>query len=203
MKKFVTSLLICLLFPALAAAALADGLTPQLELTAGQDCTVYAAPDALAPQGETLVSGGAFQACGLEEGWLLIQYGGGRFGYIAAPEGVDVAALNWETQSAWLTREVTLTDGVSELLTLPAGAWVTALATLDGQVYIESSTGDIVRGFVRPEDLRYDQVFELEEVAGMLTVSPEGHFTLEGELPAGASSVSLTVNGEPLLTVEW
>lgn len=199
MKK----LLIFLLILAFAATALADELTAQTTLTAAQDAPVYAAPDNYAPQGEPLTKGSAFEACGVEEDWLLIRYDGGRFGYIALPEDVDLQSLTWEAQSAWLTREATLTDGVSELLTLPEGAWVTALATLDGQVYIESSTGDIVRGFVQPEDLRYDLVFELEEAAGTLTVSPDGHFTLEGNLPQGASSVSLVVNGEPLFDLEW
>lgn len=202
MKKLLTFALCALLILACAATALAHELVPQAERTAEQDYVVYTAPDELAPQGEMLTLGSAFRICGLEEGWLLIQYNDGRFGYIAAPEGIDVAALDWETQSAWLTHEVVLTDGVGELLTLPEGAWVTALATLEDRVYIESSTGDIVRGFVQPEDLRYDMVFTLDG-AGVLTISPDGHFMLEGELPEGASSVNLTVNGEPFFEIEW
>ena len=151
-----------------------------------------------------MTAGESFQAYGVEDGWLMIQYGDGRFGYIACPEGSDLQPLSWDdAQSAWLLGEVVLTDGVNELLTLPDGAWVTVLMTLEDRVYIESSTGDIVRGFVQAANLRYDMVFASEDGSATLTVSPDGHFTLEGELPEGASGLSLTVNGKSFFEIEW
>ncbi|MCH5287934.1 MAG: hypothetical protein J1E43_10955 [Christensenellaceae bacterium] len=199
MKKLFTVIICALLLLTCAASSLAEELTAfATELTVNQDYSVYSAPDEFSPRSAEndalITAGSSYQAYGEENGWILIQYAvdeeHARFGYILAealPEGVEIEALDWNTQYAHLMLETALTDdplqSQSELLTLPEGQMVTVLAMMDGWVYVESEAGDWVRGFVRQDQLRYDSIYYLADhsenlATGTLAITPYGQLTL-------------------------
>jgi len=173
-----------------------------VQFTSGKKYPVYTGPHAeylRAADGKAAVSTNDWiQVFGVQDGWALIQYDISstqmRFGYIEAsalPGGVQVAPLRFLNQDAYLTRRAALTDdplnSQSTLLTLPEGAWVTWLATMGEWAYVESSTGDLVRGFVPLSSLTMHRVFELADYGfdslaaakgGVLTVLPDGTVTL-------------------------
>ena len=201
-----------------APAIPAGELTAQsIKFTGGQKYEVYSAPDGIwalrGNDNKAVVSTNDWiQVFGEENGWILIQYAIDsehmRFGYIpveSLPKSANVAPLNWKPQDAWLTRETIITDDPlysrSSLITLPEGAWVTALAKMGDWVYVESSTGDYLRGFVKRTDLRYDMVFDLAGysdglAAGTLTVTPEGFMTLSMSLRQESLPASFTLMDE-------
>lgn len=171
----------------------------EIAFTGGKKYTVYQGPGegfGQAGNGKAVVSTNDWiQVFGKEDGWIMIQYDitrdHMRIGWIeesALPKNASVATLIWQGQSAWLSKEATVTDdplySKSAILTLPKGAWVTVLGTLGDWVYIESSTGDLLRGFVKQDALSYDRVFALEDfseqqAAGTLTLSPDGRISLD------------------------
>ena len=107
---------------------------------------------------------GWIQVFGRENGWILIQYetnsSSCRIGYISAqtlPEKSKVPDLLFPRQTAYAIKETSVTDdplrSASTLVTIPAGAEVTALAMLENYVYIEGKTKDLFRGFVPLDSL--------------------------------------------------
>lgn len=153
------------------------------------------------------------QVFGEEDGWILIQYaidkGHMRFGYIPAdalPAGAKVDTLDWKNaKTACLAVDTPVTDDPlysrSELTTLPAGARVTALATMGDWMYIESSTGDFLRGFVKQDALCYDKLYFLSDHSdnladGILTVTPDGRIKLTMGLKGDSSPASFLLKDE-------
>lgn len=174
----------------------------EVKFTSGKKYPVYTGPHAeylRAADGKAAVSTNDWiQVFGVQNGWALIQYDISstqmRFGYIEAsalPGDVQVNTLRFLNQDAYLTRRAALTDDPlntqSPLLTLPEGVWVTWLATMGEWAYVESSTGDLVRGFVPLSAITTHRVFELADhgydslaaaKSGVLTVMPDGAVTL-------------------------
>lgn len=182
------------------------GLTAQeIRFTSGKKYAVYSGPgeDYLrAANGKAAVSTNDWiQVFGTDGDWVLIQYDISsnqmRFGYIRAaalPKNADVQELAFQPVSAYTTRPMTLTDDplntLWPLTTLPEGAWVTWLATMGEWAYVESTTGDAMRGFVPLSVLSTDRVFDLADhqwnanaaaTAGSLTVRADGLVTLQVE----------------------
>lgn len=171
----------------------------EIKFTGGQRYSVYQGPDesyGQAADGNAVVSTNDWiQVFGRENGWMMIQYDitrdHMRIGWIeesALPKNASVSTIVWQEQSAWLSKTATVTDdplySQSAILTLPQGAWVTVLGTLGDWAYIESSTGDLLRGFVKRDALSHDRVYALEnfsgqQAAGTLTVSPDGGVSLD------------------------
>lgn len=191
-----------------------------VQFTSGKKYPVYTGPHAeylRAADGKASVSTNDWiQVFGVQDGWALIQYDISstqmRFGYIEAsalPGDVQVNALRFLNQDAYLTRRAALTDdplnSQSTLLTLPEGAWVTWLATMGEWAYVESSTGDLVRGFVPVSSISTHRVFELSDhtfdsnaaaKVGSLTVMQDGTVTLlvdEWQTKAGAHPLRFEV----------
>lgn len=173
-----------------------------VKFTSGKKYPVYTGPHEeylRAADGKASVSTNDWiQVFGVQDGWALIQYDISstqmRFGYIRAtalPGDVQVDALHFLNQDAYLTRRATLTDDPlntqEPLLTLPEGAWVTWLATMGEWAYVERSGGDLVRGFIPLSSLATHRVFELADQGsdslaaaktGLLTVQPDGTVSL-------------------------
>lgn len=174
----------------------------EVQFTSGKKYPVYTGPHEeylRAADGKASVSTNDWiQVFGVQDGWALIQYDISstqmRFGYIdasALPGDVHVNTLHFLNQDAYLTRRAALTDdplnSQSTLLILPEGAWMTWLATMGEWAYVESSTGDMVRGFVPLSSISTHRVFELADhtfdsnaaaKAGALTVMQDGTVTL-------------------------
>lgn len=180
------------------------GLTAQeIRFTSGRKYPVYSGPG----EGYLRGAGGKaavstndwIQVFGREGDWLLIQYDISsaqmRFGYIAAsalPKNAEAPELDFRPVDARTARDVILTDDplntMGQLATLPEGAWVTWLATMGEWAYVESTTGDAVRGFVPLNALTIDRVFSLADhqwnpdaaaLEGTLTVHADGMLTLQ------------------------
>ena len=171
----------------------------EISFTGGKRYSVYQGPGESYGQAgneKAVVSTNDWiQVFGKENGWIMIQYDitrdHMRIGWIeesALPKSASVATFAWQGQSAWLSKDATLTDdplySKSAILTLPKGAWVTELGTLGDWVYIESSTGDLVRGFVKKDVLNYGRVLALEDFSGrqaegMLTLMPDGRISFD------------------------
>ncbi len=147
-----------------------------IKFAGGKKYSVYAAPDATSyrgANGKAVVSTNSWiQVFGQEGDWILIQYSIDaehyRFGYIQAsslPKNAVVAPLEFADTIAWTTRNISVTDdplyAQTAMITLPEGAPVTWLATLGDWAYIESGTGDNLRGFVPSSSLTTDRVFDL------------------------------------------
>ena len=186
----------------------------EVKFTSGKKYAVYSGPGEgylRSANGKAAVSTNDWiQVFGVEDGWALIQYDISssqmRFGYIAAsalPKNANVDELAFTPVDAYLTRRVSLTDdplnSQSVLLTLPEGTWVTWLATMGEWAYVESSTGDLVRGFVPLSALTTHRVFDLAShrfdteaaaLTGTLTVKPDGTVTLtvDGWLTMGGQN---------------
>ena len=150
----------------------------RVKFTSGKKFAVYSGPgqDYLrASGGKAAVSTNDWiQVFGTEDDWALIQYDVSadqmRIGYIPAsglPAGAQVDELALHPVTAYTTRRTTLTDdplnSQSALLTLPEGAWVTWLATMGEWAYVESTTGDMVRGFVQSAAITTDRSFDLAD----------------------------------------
>ena len=158
------------------------------------------------------------QVFGEEDGWIMIQYDISsdhmRIGWIrgsALPDDARVASLNFAASSAYTTRRVSVTDDPlfteTAVLTLPEGVWVECLATMGEWAYIESSTGDLIRGFVPRSALTSDVVFRLENhpdatlqqypLRGTLTITGTGDVTLSitgaASMPNGRSAASFVL----------
>ncbi len=114
------------------------------------------------------------QVFGKENGWVMIQYAISdthmRIGWIPEqdmPEGAKVEDLDFSHITAYTNKTTSITDdpllSKANLLTLPEGCWVTCLATMDNWAYIESTTGDVLRGFVPTTDLRTYMQFDLRD----------------------------------------
>lgn len=204
MKKMICAMLCGLLL--LTGAATAEetegGMLTAAEMAfvPGGTYAVYSGPgeDYLrAEDGAAAVKAeGSVEVFGVTDGWALIQHAVGedrmRIGYIdasALPEEAETLTLRAE--DAYLKRRAALTDdplhSQSALLTLPEGAWVTWLATMGEWAYVESTTGDAVRGFVPLSYIETHRVFELADhgfdslaaaKGGALTVMQDGTVTL-------------------------
>ena len=174
-----------------------------IKFTGGRKYEVYQGPGegyGRGGNGKAAVSTNDWiQVFGREDGWIMIQYDLSRdhmrIGWIresALPSGVQVPELRFSSRAAYTTRSVSLTDDPlftgDTVLTLPQGAWVEWLATMGEWAYVESSTGDQIRGFVPRSALTTDAVFHLENhpdqslqqypLRGTLTIASSGKVTL-------------------------
>lgn len=190
-------------------------LTAQsIKFTGGRKYEVYQGPGegyGRSGNGKATVSTNDWiQVFGREDGWIMIQYDIAsdhmRIGWIresALPEGAQVPTLRFSPSAAYTTRSVPVTDDPlfsgSTVLTLPQGAGVECLAIMGEWAYIESSTGDQLRGFVPRSALTSDVVFRLENhpdltlqrypLKGTLTITRTGTVTL------AIASADCTPNG--------
>lgn len=186
--------------------------SPELQVypvnfTGAKKYDVYSAPDKSSVRGangKARVSTNSWiQVFGTEGDWVLIQYSIDvshyRFGYITSvslPKKANVPALQFNKTNAWTVGTVSVTDdplySQSALTTLPEGSWVTWLATMGNWAYIESSTGDYVRGFVPVSSLHTNQQFDLQSI-------PMGDTpVLEGTLLLDPSSRTVNVHFRPI-----
>lgn len=158
------------------------------------------------------------QVFGEEDGWIMIQYDISsdrmRIGWIrqsALPDNEQVSPLAFSSAAAYTTRSVALTDdplfSAAPVLTLPQGAWVQCLATMGEWAYVQSSTGDLIRGFVPRSALTSDVVFHLENhpdaalqnypLQGTLTIAQSGRVTLvitaAASMPNGREAASFAL----------
>ena len=92
-----------------------------------------------------------------------------RFGWIpekALPKSASVDELSFIPETVTLLDAAVLTDDPlfshTMLLTLPKGATVYHLSDMGDWAYIESCSGDCVRGFVNRDLIRTGRVYELE-----------------------------------------
>ncbi|MBO2516560.1 MAG: hypothetical protein CW338_04670 [Clostridiales bacterium] len=172
----------------------------EVKFTGGQSYNVYSAPDAASLRGANgkakVSTNGWIQVFGKDSGYVLIQYsidsGHYRFGYIdesSLPKKNSVSDLYFDPMAAWTVGKVTVTDDPlysrSALAALPDNAPVTWLATLGSWAYIESSSGDLFRGFVPVSSLSTGRTFVLQYLPdssgrpvwyGELVVYPDGMF---------------------------
>lgn len=186
-----------------------------VNFTGGLRYPVYTAPDATsyrAANGKAAVSTNSWiQVFGRSDNWILIQYAIDdeqyRFGYISAdalPAHAAIGTLQLDNKPGFVTMTTVLTDDPlrsgSALRTLQQGSPVTWLATLGNWAYVESRTGDMVRGFIPLHALTADHTFYLNNhtdvsgqrypLNGVLTISAKGQVTLT------VTEVNCTANGE-------
>lgn len=149
-----------------------------VQFTSGKRYAVYQGPGEAygrAGGGKASVSTNDWiQVFGWENGWIMIQYDitsdHMRIGWIedsALPRGRTAAELTYEPVSAYLTADASLTDDPlcsrAAVTRLARGSWVTWLATMGDWAYVESSTGDLIRGFVPVSALSTERSFRLED----------------------------------------
>lgn len=186
--------------------------SPELQVypvsfTGAKKYDVYSAPDQSSVRGangKARVSTNSWiQVFGTEGDWVLIQYSIDtshyRFGYITVkslPKKANVPALQFNKTNAWTVGTVSVTDdplySQSALTTLPEGCRVTWLATMGNWAYIESSTGDYLRGFVPVSSLCINQQFDLQNIS--MGDAP----VLEGTLSLDPSSRTISVRFRPI-----
>ena len=150
----------------------------QVQFTSGKKYAVYQGPGEAygrAGSGKASVSTNDWiQVFGREAGWILIQYDitsdHMRIGWIedsALPRGKTVPELTYAPVSAYLRADTSLTDdplySQTAIARLTEGSWVTWLATMGDWAYVESSTGELIRGFVPASALSTERVFRLED----------------------------------------
>ncbi len=200
-----------------ASPDIPDGdLTAQkIKFTGGKKYPVYSAPDDASLRGgngKAIVSTNDWiQVFGRDGDYILIQYGiqkgHMRFGYIdakALPKDAKVDTLQWRNTSAWLNRQTTFTDdplySKSALLTLPQGCGVRLLAVMGEWAYVESDSGDLLRGFVPLSNLDLDETFDLVNQSegaaqGTAVLSADRTLTVDMVLVRGTQvpSYALTV----------
>ena len=191
-----------------------------IKFTSNKKYAVYSAPDdksLRASNSKAAVSTNDWiQVFGQEDDWILIQYAIDsnhyRFGYIPAkalPKKASVRQLGFDAIQAYTTSSVTVTDdplySQSTLIALPDGCRVTWLATMGEWAYIESSTGDYLRGFVPAAALRTERVFNLTSYPdahgpvynGKLTIRADrsfsASFSIEQAGSLGNAAVSAVV----------
>lgn len=175
----------------------------EIQFTGGRKYEVYQGPGegyGRSGNGKASVSTNDWiQVFGREDGWIMIQYDLSsdhmRIGWIresALPDGAQVSGMDYAPAAAYTTRSVSVTDDPlfsrASVLTLPEGVWVERLATMGDWAYIESSTGDMIRGFVPADALTTDVVFRLENhpdatmqrypLTGTLTIDASGGMAL-------------------------
>ncbi len=182
-----------------------------IKFTGGKKYNVYTGP------GENYLRGGSgkaavstndwIQVFGRENGWILIQYAISkdhmRFGWIpekALPKNAQVGNVGFVPVSATLGRGATLTDdplnSQAALISLPAGTRVTMLASMGSWAYVESASGDLVRGFVPMDALTTGTSFDLANCP-----TDSGTAVLEGQLTVSGYTVNARIrplSGGPL-----
>ena len=152
-------------------------ISKNVKFAMGKKYEVYSGPgkDYLrAADGKAVVSTNDWiQVFGRENGWILIQYeidkDHMRFGWIpekALPKSASVDELSFIPETVTLLDTAFLTDDPlfshTVLLTLPKGTTVYHLSDMGDWAYIESCSGDCVRGFVNRDLIRTGRVYELE-----------------------------------------
>lgn len=194
----------------------------RIKFTGGKKYEVYQGPGqdyGRSGDGKASVSTNDWiQVFGEENGWIMIQYDitrdNMRIGWIreeALPRNTYVGALNFSPVTAYTTRAVVVTDdplfSENAVLTLPEGVWVEWLATMGDWAYIQSSTGDLIRGFVPKALLTTNRVFQLENypnaamtawpLRGTLTLNASGGVTLaittSATMPNGQAAASFAL----------
>lgn len=175
----------------------------KIKFTGGKKYNVYTGPGEnylRGANGKAVVSTNDWiQVFGRENGWILIQYAISRdhmrFGWIpekALPKGASVGGVNFTTAAASLSRACVLTDdplfSQTALLSLPEGSRVTWLATMGDWAYVESTSGDLVRGFVPMSALTTGTAFNLANWP--LT---DGRAVLEGQMTVTGYTVSARI----------
>lgn len=183
----------------------------EVKFKGGKKYAVYSAPDKKSLRGANgkaaVSTNGWIQVFGEEDGFILVQYSIDakhyRFGYIDAaslPKGTDIDPFFWDSRAAWTNSNVSVTDdplfSAQSLTTLPDHAPVTLLATLGDWAYIESSTGDLLRGFVPLSCLDTTREIDLSAHSfvgnapmyqGTMSVSADGQCTVSLSIPAGST----------------
>lgn len=171
-------------------------LTPiPIPFSGGESYPVYSAPDRTSLRGANgkaqVSTNDWIQVFGQENGFILIQYAIDkdhmRFGYINAeslPKNhATLPLLDFSAQAATLLCDTDVTDDPLAsrrvLVSLPAGAQVRYLCDFEDWAYIESSSGDWLRGFVPKDLLNMNRVFSLadhseRQADGVLEVFPDG-----------------------------
>lgn len=171
-------------------------LTPiPIPFSGGESYPVYSAPDKASLRGANgkaqVSTNDWIQVFGQENGFILIQYAIDkdhmRFGYInaeALPKNhAALPLLDFSAQAATLLCDTDVTDDPLAsrrvLVSLPAGAQVRYLCDFEDWAYIESSSGDRLRGFVSRNALNLNRVFSLADYSqaqadGCLEVFPDG-----------------------------
>lgn len=114
-----------------------------------------------------------------------------RIGYITVqslPNEMKIETLKWSFDQAYLLKNADLTDdpfsSQRSLMTLMEGLKVTQLSVLGDWTYIETSSGDLARGFIKSNNLGHGQLFNLEDqseglVEGILNLTSDYQFNLD------------------------
>ena len=203
-KTYATAKTSLTVAPGLPASA--ELKAKEIKFTGGKKYSVYSAPSEMSyrgANGKAVVSTNSWiQVFGREGDWILIQYSidaeNYRFGYIKAsslPANAKVDALDFTAKTAYTTESIIVTDDPlysgRTMVTLPANTWVTWLATLGNWAYIESSTGDYLRGFVPVSALTTDRVYNMQ-----FQPRDDGKVIFKGTLTISADN-TLTVSVSP------
>ena len=207
LKQIMLGMMIALIIStcvAKAASAITAPTIPEgdlqateMKLAKGSKYAVYSGPgkDYLrGAAGKAVVSTNDWiQVFGKEDGWILIQYAISdshmRFGWIFDKElsqSGNVKDLQFSPQAVTLLGAAEVTDdplfSQAVLTTLPEGAKVYHLADMGSWAYIESNSGDPVRGFVNRNLISSGEVYHLEDfpsnngeqsLSGTVTISED------------------------------
>lgn len=159
-----------------------------------------------AANGKAIVSTNApIQAFASENGWIMIQYAIDhdhcRIGWIqekAIPFAPSISELPPCSQSARLKAGASITDdpffSQSPLISFDMENQVYVLAEINDWVYVESNSGDLVRGFVHKEQLTPGSVFYLSNWSHD-SFSLEGHIVIDRDNIVFESDQYIKLNG--------
>lgn len=164
--------------PKIPAGTLSAMNTQDIKFIGGKKYDVYSGPGkdyVRAANGKASVSTNDWiQVFGIEDGWILIQYAINkehmRFGWIseeALSKTTVINELDFSPQRSTLLNTAMVTDdpllSQSAFATLPQGATVYHLADMGDWAYIESASGDLLRGFVKSYLISLGIVYDLED----------------------------------------
>ena len=189
-------------------------LTAQnIKFTGGKKYEVYSGPgtDYLrAANGKATVSTNDWiQVFGKDGGWILIQYAINkdhmRFGWIpekALPKSAAVDELRFSWGAATLLTTAAVTDdplfSQSPLMTLPEGTRVSVLADMGDWVYIEVTTSDSVRGFLKRDQVAQGTLFPLENCP-----ANSGEANMVGTVTVSRNSFSVIISPKVSWNYQW
>lgn len=170
---------------------------------------VYSGPDedyVRAANGKAIVSTNApIQAFASENGWIMIQYAidhdHHRIGWIkekAIPFAPSISDLPPCSQSAMLKAGAVITDdpffSKSPLISFDMEIKVNVLAQINDWIYVESDSGDLVRGFVHKDQLTSGSVFYLSDWSHDL-FSLDGYLVIDRGNIVFESEQQIELNG--------
>ena len=170
---------------------------------------VYSGPDedyVRAANGKAIVSTNApIQAFASENGWIMIQYAidhdHHRIGWIKENNisfTPSISELPPCPQSATLKAGAVITDdpffSQSSLMSFDMEIKVYVLAQIDDWIYVESDSGDLVRGFVHKDQLISGCVFYLSDWSHDL-FSLDGYLVIDRDNIVFESEQQIELNG--------